>query len=148
MNVFLHFLSRPEFLYIRMSKSGKFSRELAMAKKVIHKTFLPWMIPDIRYNYVLIQLHARNNTIINCRWYKAMLWRFHREISLWSREGHQMIQMHGCTEISLNGQWHEMKTGIMKARVVFGIVQMISACWFIHFQHIPISYVCLLHNPL
>ena len=28
MNVFLHFLSRPEFLYMRLPESRKFSREL------------------------------------------------------------------------------------------------------------------------
>ena len=47
-NVFLHFLSRPEFLYnYEIAWIAKvFSR--IMAKKVIRETFLPRMIPVIR----------------------------------------------------------------------------------------------------
>ena len=47
-NVFLHFLSPPEFLYYKTAWITKvFLR--TMAKKVIRETFLPQMIPVIQY---------------------------------------------------------------------------------------------------
>ena len=49
-NVFLHFLFWPGFLY-KMARIAKvFSR--TMAKKVFRETFLPRMIPVIRYSAV------------------------------------------------------------------------------------------------
>ena len=38
-NVFLHFLSRPEFLYMRLPKSRKFSRELQQRRQIVKLFF-------------------------------------------------------------------------------------------------------------
>ena len=55
-NVFLHFLSRPEFLYNEITWIAKVFLQTT-AKKAIFKTYLPWMIPVIRYLW--IKLHTR-----------------------------------------------------------------------------------------
>ena len=56
-NVFLHFLSQLEFLYMRLPESWKFSHE-PIAKKAICETFLPWMILDIWYSICFCQVRC------------------------------------------------------------------------------------------
>ena len=43
-NVFLHFLSRPEFLYTRLPKSWKFSRELWQRREFAKLFFCGWFL--------------------------------------------------------------------------------------------------------
>ena len=80
-NVFLHFLSQPEFLYNEITWIAKvFLR--TTAKKAIHKTFLPRMIP--RYAvYLILPCYRAMSRYCPGGWLSIIFW-----FNLWSNLGY------------------------------------------------------------